>query len=388
MLPFLKKKSIDQSKLLCENSNMLQKTILYDEHVKAGAKIVDFAGWQMPLHYGSQVVEHHQVRRDAGMFDVSHMQVVDVQGAAAKNYLQYLLANDVAKLYPGKALYSCMLNERAGVVDDLIVYQLSENNYRLVLNAGTREKDLAWLKKHAENFAVSIQSRPDLAIIAIQGPHAREKTATVFSVEQHAATRDLKTFHAALINEWLIARTGYTGEDGYEIILPVAQAINFWQALCKAGIVPCGLGARDTLRLEAGLNLYGSDMNEDTTPLETNLAWTIAWQPAERNFIGRAVLEKQKQQGVMQKLIGLLLPQGGVLRNHQVVHIAGVGQGEITSGSFSPTLNCAIALARVPAATAEDKEIFVEMRGKQLAVQMVKPQFVRHGNPVIPAGKE
>jgi aminomethyltransferase len=376
MLSLLEKKSIDQSKLLCENSNMLQKTILYDEHVKAGAKIVDFAGWQMPLHYGSQVVEHHQVRRDAGMFDVSHMQVVDVQGAAAKNYLQYLLANDVAKLYPGKALYSCMLNERAGVVDDLIVYQLAENNYRLVLNAGTREKDLAWLKKHAENFAVSIQSRPDFAIIAIQGPHAREKTAAVFCAEQRDATQDLKTFHAALIKDWLIARTGYTGEDGYEIILPVAQAINFWQALCKAGVAPCGLGSRDTLRLEAGLNLYGSDMNEDTTPLESNLAWTIAWQPIERNFIGRNVLEKQKQQGVMQKLIGLLLPQGGVLRNHQVVHVAGVGQGEITSGSFSPTLNCAIALARVPIATAEDKEIFVEMRGKQLAVQMVKTRFV------------
>jgi aminomethyltransferase len=364
---------------------MTQKTILYDEHLKANAKIVDFAGWQMPLHYGSQIVEHHQVRRDAGMFDVSHMQVVDVQGADAKKYLQYLLANDVAKLYPNKALYSCMLNEQGGVVDDLIVYQLAENNYRLVLNAGTREKDLAWLKKHAENFAVQIQSRPDFAIIAIQGPHAREKTAAVFTAEQHTATQELKPFHAALVHDWLIARTGYTGEDGYEIILPVAQAINFWQALQKAGIAPCGLGARDTLRLEAGLNLYGADMNETTTPLETNLAWTVAWQPAERNFIGRAALEKQKQQGVPQKLIGLLLPQGGVLRNHQVVKVDGVGQGEITSGSFSPTLNCAIALARVPTATANDSAIFVEVRGKQLAVQVVKPQFVRHGNPVIPS---
>lgn len=358
---------------------MTQKTPLYEQHVQAGGKMVDFAGWDMPLHYGSQIEEHKQVRQDAGMFDVSHMNPVDVQGPQAKDFLRYLLANDVNKISPGKALYSCMLNETGGVIDDLIVYQLSENNYRLVLNAGTRAKDMTWLQQQGHNFNVNIKQRPDLAIIAIQGPQARNKVHQVFSAVQKAAVQNLKPFELAMTDNWLIARTGYTGEDGYEVILPIANVVNFWQALLNAGVKPCGLGARDTLRLEAGMNLYGTDMDESTSPLESNLAWTVAWNPAERNFVGRVALATQQQHGIKRRLVGLVLKERGILRNHQTVIVDG-GKGEITSGSFSPTLDYSIALARVPATVGD--HCYVEVRDKRLAAEIVKPPFVRQGKKV------
>lgn len=362
----------------------MKKTILYDLHVAAGAKIVDFAGWQMPLHYGSQIAEHQQVRRDAGMFDVSHMAVTDVTGPEAANYLRYLLANDIIKITPGKALYSCMLNEKGGVIDDLIVYQMAENNYRIISNAGTREKDHAWFEQQAQKFKVKIQQRNDLAIIAIQGPNAVQKTLAALTPEKAAASRNLQPFHAVFIDGWLIARTGYTGEQGFEIVLPVAEAQNFWQSLVKQGVKPCGLGARDTLRLEAGLNLYGSDMDESTTPLESNLNWTVAWEPRERNFIGREALEQQRQTGLQKQLLGLILEEQGVLRNHQLIFDNGHNIGEITSGSFSPTLNYSIALARMVVPAKE--QCFVEMRGKRLPVKIVKPPFVRNGKKVFQEG--
>lgn len=355
----------------------MQTTILYQQHLAANAKIVDFAGWQMPLHYGSQIAEHHQVRNDAGMFDVSHMAVVDVIGHEAKPFLQYLLANDVTKLESGKALYSCMLNETGGIIDDLIVYHVDDQFYRLVLNAGTRAKDLAWLQQQAPAFKVKITPRNDLAMIAIQGPHALTKTQTVL---KKFPLQSLIPFSFLLDKDWLIARTGYTGEEGYEVILPVAEAVNFWQALLSAGIKPCGLGARDTLRLEAGLNLYGTDMDESTSPLESNLAWTIAWQPESRNFIGRAALTLQQQQGLTQKMVGLILKERGVLRNHQKIQVGEV-KGEITSGSFSPTLGHSIALARIP--VDPEGECKTEIRGKYLLLQIVKLPFVRHGKKVF-----
>lgn len=360
---------------------MGQRTPLYDQHLALGAKMVDFGGWDMPLHYGSQVEEHHQVRRDCGVFDVSHMTVVDVAGDQASAYLQHLLANDVARLKsPGRALYSAMLNERGGVIDDLIVY-LTDWGYRLVVNASTRDKDLAWMQARAADFAVEINERPQLAMLAIQGPHARTRTAELVSQGRATLIQELKPFQGLAEGDWFIGRTGYTGEDGLEIILPAEQAPDFLSELVGAGIPPIGLGARDTLRLEAGLNLYGQDMTEEVSPLAANMGWTVAWEPAERDFVGRAALEQQRAEGDLPKLVGLVLEERGVLRAHQVVRVNGVGDGEITSGSFSPTLGKSIALARVPAGTAERAE--VEIRGKWYPVRVVQPTFVRHGKVLV-----
>ncbi|AFN79671.1 glycine cleavage system aminomethyltransferase GcvT [Stutzerimonas nitrititolerans] len=360
---------------------MGQRTPLYDQHLALGAKMVDFGGWDMPLHYGSQVEEHHQVRRDCGVFDVSHMTVVDVAGAQAKAYLQRLLANDVARLAQvGKALYSAMLNEQGGVIDDLIVY-LTDEGYRLVVNASTRDKDLAWMRAQASGFEVRIDERADLAMLAIQGPQARTRMMDLVTQPRAALIQELKPFQGLAAGDWFIGRTGYTGEDGLEIILPAEQAPDFFSELVGAGISPIGLGARDTLRLEAGLNLYGQDMNEEVSPLAANMGWTIAWEPAERAFVGRGALEEQRERSEQPKLVGLVLEERGVLRAHQVVRVNGIGEGEITSGSFSPTLGKSIALARVPANTGERAE--VEIRNKWYPVRVVQPTFVRHGKVLV-----
>lgn len=360
---------------------MGQRTPLYDLHLALGAKTVDFGGWDMPLHYGSQVEEHHQVRSDCGVFDVSHMTVIDIDGCAATPWLQHLLANDVTRLdAPGKALYSPLLNADGGVIDDLIAYR-TEDGYRLVANAATRDKVQAWLQAHSAGFAISFKLRPELAILAIQGPQAREKVAALLSPARAALIRELRPFEGVAEGDWFIARTGYTGEDGLEIILPGAQAPAFFNDLVGAGIAPSGLGARDTLRLEAGMNLYGQDIDEAHTPLTSNLGWSVAWEPASRDFIGRAGLLAEIEQGVQEKLVGLVLEERGVLRAHQVVRVSGIGEGEITSGSFSPTLSKSIALARVPIATGDRAE--VEIRGKWYPVRVVKPTFVRHGKILI-----
>lgn len=361
---------------------MSNKTVLFDKHVEYKGKIVDFAGWQMPVNYGSQIDEHHQVRTDAGMFDVSHMVIVDLQEGDIKGFLQYLLANDVAKLTEsGKALYSCMLNEHGGVIDDLIVYYMSDNWYRVVVNAGTRDKDLAWINKHAAAFKVSVNERDDLAMIAVQGPNARVKAFEVLPVDVVEAATPLKRFFGADCGDWFVGRTGYTGEDGFEIMLPSTEAAALWDKLARVGVKPCGLGARDTLRLEAGMNLYGSDMTEETSPLISGLGWTVAMNPEDRDFIGRSELEKEKAQGVKQKIVGLILEGRGVLRGHQKVIVDGVDTpGEITSGTFSPSLQKSIALARVPVEIGDTCK--VEIRGKLLNATVVKPVFVRDGKPV------
>jgi len=359
---------------------MAQQTVLIGKHLEAGAKVVDFHGWDMPLHYGSQIEEHHTVRTDAGMFDVSHMTIVDLNGARTREFLRYLLANDVAKLtVPGKALYTGMLNEAGGVIDDLIVYFLSEDYFRLVVNSATREKDLAWINAQAKAFDVKVTERPEFAMIAVQGPNAKAKVATLLNDSQKAAVAGMKPFFGVQAGELFIATTGYTGEDGYEIALPNELAADFWQKLLDAGVKPAGLGARDTLRLEAGMNLYGQDMDETVSPLAANMGWTIAWEPADRNFIGRAALEKQRAEGTF-KLVGLVMEQKGVLRHGQKVVVAG-GEGEITSGTFSPTLGYSIAMARVPATVGETAE--VDIRGKLVPVKVVKPSFVRMGKKVI-----
>jgi aminomethyltransferase len=357
------------------------KTPLFDTHVAAGARMVDFGGWDMPVNYGSQIEEHHAVRRDAGMFDVSHMLIADVTGRQTRDYLRYLLANDVAKLKDsGKALYSCMLNERGGVVDDLIVYFINENWFRLVVNAGTRDKDIAWLQRHSTGFDVNIKPRTDLAMIAVQGPHARAKAATLLG-ERGAAALELKTFVGRELGKYFVARTGYTGEDGWEIMMPATEVAAFWAELKTAGVKECGLGARDTLRLEAGMNLYGNDMDENVSPLESGLSWTIAFDPPDRKFVGRDALEAQRKAGVPRKLVGLILDERGVLRGHQKVIAPNVGEGELTSGTFSPTMERSIGFARVPAATGE--QVQVDIRGKLLPARVVKYPFVRNGRVLV-----
>lgn len=354
---------------------MSKQTPFYEEHLKANAKMVDFAGWDMPLHYGSQIQEHHQVRSEAGLFDVSHMGIVDLEGSEGEAYLRHLLANDVSRLTIGKALYTCMLNETGGILDDLIVYKLSPTQFRLVINAGTREKDLAWIFSKANAFAVQIKERTDLVMLALQGPKIHATLNQLIPSEYLEAVKSLKPFHFFFKDSFFIARTGYTGEDGYEWIFPAKDAIPIWQQCLKAGIKPCGLGARDTLRLEAGLNLYGADMDETVTPLESNLAWTVAFDPNDRQFIGRDALELQRQQGVKRQLVGLILEGPGIIRNHQKVMIEANGTGEVTSGGYSPTLEKSIALARIPQHDAT--ECYVEIRNKSVAAKIIKPPFIK-----------
>jgi len=362
------------------------RTPLYESHLAAGARMVDFSGWEMPIHYGSQIEEHHAVRRDAGMFDVSHMCALDLVGPDATRWLRHLLANDVEKLTtPGKALYSCLLNESGGVIDDLIVYFFTKEHYRIVVNAGTADKDIAWMRTQLVGLNAGLTQRrsgPDaLAMIAVQGPNARERFWTAFPASR-AATTTLGIFQAAEVDGWLIARTGYTGEDGFEITLPATAAAQVWQKLREAGIQPCGLGARDTLRLEAGMNLYGQDMDDDISPYEAGLRWTVDLKDAARDFIGRSALEGKDARPVRNQFAGLLLLDRGVLRAHQKV-VTPQGTGEITSGTFSPSLNQSIALARLPAVVAIGSEVEVEIRDKRHKARVVKPSFVRNGKNLI-----
>ena len=344
--------------------------------------MVDFGGWDMPVAYGSQIDEHQAVRRAAGVFDVSHMCVVDLTGARVRDLLAQLLANDVGRLTSsGRALYSCMLNEHGGVIDDLIVYFLTEDHFRLVVNAGTRDKDLAWIGAHAERLEVKLLERRDLAMLAVQGPQARERCATLLSSEAACTAMALRPFFGAPLGEWFAARTGYTGEDGFEIMLPAGEAGSVWQRLNASGVRSCGLGARDTLRLEAGLDLYGNDMDEQTHPFESGLGWTVAFEPANRDFIGRAALERIRARGSERRQVGLVLDERAVLRSHQRVLIPGIGEGEVTSGTFSPTLSRSIGLARVPAATGDSVQ--VEVRNRPLPARVVRPPFVRHGRVLV-----
>lgn len=366
---------------------MTQKTILNDTHRAMGAKMVDFGGWDMPIHYGSQLDEHHLVRRDAGMFDVSHMTVVDLRGERVREFLRKLVANSVDKLQkPGKALYTCMLNEAGGVIDDLIIYYMREDWFRLVVNAATRDKDLAWIGAQAVPFGVEVVERPEFGMIAVQGPNARAKVAGLLREADRAKAEKLGRF-AALETETtdgvplFVARTGYTGEDGFEVIVPEAQTVALWNALADAGVKPAGLGARDTLRLEAGMNLYGQDMDDTVSPYEAALAWTVALDEG-RDFNGRAVLEQQAANGAPRQMVGLVMDEKGVLRHGQKV-LTVQGEGEILSGTFSPTIGKAIAFARIPA--GEPGDVRVDIRGREVPVRIVKFPFVREGAVLVDA---
>lgn len=372
------------------------RTALFEKHVEAGARIVDFGGWDMPIQYDSLINEHHAVRQHAGVFDVSHMTIVDVTGPDAEKWLRFLLANDVARLKgTGHALYSGMLTEQAGVIDDLIVYRMAWG-FRLVVNCATREKDLAWMNKQLAGFDVQLSERPELAILAVQGPSAINIVMDLLNrkggLSAAAQVGSLKNFSGAELGSWFIARTGYTGENGVEIMLPNIEAPGIWDDLLAAGVKPIGLGARDTLRLEAGMNLYGHDMDESISPLSANMAWTIAWEPADRDFIGRSALQSQRealQRGELPVLCGLVMEERGVLREGLRVQCTfadgKVSDGVITSGTFSPTLKHGIALARIPSGSekAELTRCEVDIRGKLIPVRLVKPGFVRLGKKVF-----
>jgi aminomethyltransferase len=357
---------------------VLSRTPLHAEHLAAGAKWVDFAGWQMPLHYGSQIDEHHAVRRDAGVFDVSHMLALEVEGEDARAFLRRTLANDVARLQrPGKALYSCLLGEDGGILDDLIAYWLDGTRFRLVLNAARADADCAWLERQRSG-ALQLRPRRDLAILAVQGPRAREKFGSALP-ELRAAAEALDAFCAAEHAGACVSRTGYTGEDGLELLLPAGHAAEAWKRLLAAGVRPCGLGARDTLRLEAGMLLHGQDMDAGVTPLECGLAWTV--DPASpREFIGKQALHSRQRRF---QLLGVVLEtQGGLMRAHQAVRTPH-GEGVVTSGGYSPTLRASIALSRLPLASRPGERVQVAVRDRLLDARLVRPPFVRHGRILV-----
>ena len=351
---------------------MADKTPLFDAHLAAGGKMVDFAGWMMPVNYGSQIEEHTAVRSDAGMFDVSHMTIVDIDGPDAEAFLRKVIANDVAVLEESQALYGAALNAHGGILDDLIVYRLAKS-FRCVVNASTREKMLDWFENQAM-VNMRIEHKPQV-MLAIQGPKAIAKLLAATDLE----SLNIKPFYAASHGDWLIGRTGYTGEDGVEVMLPAEQGIELWHKLLDAGVKPAGLGARDTLRLEAGLNLYGQDMDESKSPLVSNIGWTVAWEPAERAFIGRHALQ-QERDAVSHRLTGIVLEDKGILRHDQAVQ-TDAGPGLVTSGTYSPTLQRSIGLVRVPAGASED--CTVEIRGTAKKARLVKPPFVRKGKILV-----
>lgn len=372
-----------------------KRTPLYQSHVDSSGKMVDFSGWELPIHYGSQIDEHEAVRTDAGMFDVSHMVVVDVTGKDSKAWLQKLLANDVNKLKTvGKALYSPMLNDNGGIIDDLIVYlsNADETAYRIVSNAATRDKDMAQFEKVAKDFEVTLTERLDLAMIAVQGPNAIAKL-TQAKPEWSETLSQLKPFVGADLGaiegeHWFVAKTGYTGEDGVEVILPNDQAPAFFDLLKQNGVKPAGLGARDTLRMEAGMNLYGHDMDDNVSPYDCNMGWTLALKD-DRDFVGRDALVNNRKSAIennsAMKQVGLLLTTRGVLREGMTVSInQGTDHeqsGVITSGTFSPTLKNSIAIARVPANVTNEDNVQIDLRGKGkfVEVRVLDLPFVRHG---------
>jgi len=358
-------------------ADLLLKTPLHARHLVAGARMAPFAGWDMPLHYGSQLDEHHAVRAAAGVFDVSHMAQVDLGGPQADHYLRRVLCGDVARIATGQALYTCLLNEQAGIIDDLLVYRLGADRFRLVLNAARREADLAWLRAQLAGFDAVLNPREDLAMLAVQGPQARGLTDPLLPAALRASAANLARFAAVEQGHWLVGRTGYTGEDGYEIMLPAPAAPELWQALLQAGVRPAGLGARDTLRLEAGLSLYGHDMDDTVTPLECGLGWTVHWEPAQRDFIGRAALTAQRAAGPARQRAGVVLACRGVLRDGAPVLQDGRPIGHVTSGGFGPTVSRGIGLARVEAGAGG--ACTIRIRDRELPARFVNPPFVRDG---------
>jgi aminomethyltransferase len=334
----------------------------------------------MPVRYDSDLAEHSAVRESAGLFDLSHMGEIHLRGPQAAEALDHALAGKLSAMAVGRAKYSLLLTEQGGVIDDLIIYFFAADEWRVVVNAGTADKDIAWMLrvKQAGGFDVAIAPRRDLSMVAVQGPNARAKVWAARPAWQ-AATESLTPFVAAVVgDDTLVARTGYTGEDGFEIVLPATEAVQLWRDLAAQGVRPCGLGARDTLRLEAGMNLYGQDMDELVQPGQAGLTWTVSLKDAERRFIGREALE---QFATPAAFLGLKLQERGVMRAHMAVRTK-EGMGELTSGTMSPTLGVSIGFARLPQGVRPGDTAEVDIRGKWVPALVCKLPFVRNGKAV------
>jgi len=353
----------------------MNKTDLFQEHINLGAKMVDFGGWNMPINYGSQINEHKTVRSNVGIFDVSHMSVFDLNGSEQIDFLRNLLPNDVAKISsPNRALYSPLLDESGGIMDDLIVYNLG-SHYRIISNCATSSQNHKWFKKHSEDYDVEVTFRKDLSIIAVQGPNSL-KILKKIGMEN---LDDLIDFDLKMLNSTMVAKTGYTGEEGFEIVVKSSEVQSLWKKLIEAEASPIGLGARDTLRLEAGLNLYGTDMDTSNHPFESNLAWTIDLSDNERNFIGKSSLEKINKES-SKELVGIILKEKGVLRSNQIITHKS-GSGIVLSGTFSPSFGFSIALARLDKGHKGIGK--VEIRNKEFNIEIVSPPFIRKGKILI-----
>ena len=341
-----------QEKHLGKGSKTLLKSVsepspLRAAHKQNAARMIDYAGFRMPLHFGSQIAEHVAVRNCAGMFDISHTRIVDLHGVNVLDWLRKLLVSDVAKLSDGGAQYSCMCRPDGGVVDDLVVFRLAADHFRITLSGATHQKSLAWLNSQRP-ADVEICKLQDTAFIAVQGPDAVSRTSMAFEdLGRSADLLSMDRFTAQITNDWFVARTGYTGEDGVEIALPSSDALPLWNALAEQGVTAAGLGARNTLRLEAGLALSGRDLDSRHSPVESGIGHTIDTNDPDREFIGREILEDHKLFGGSCLQIGIVLEGRGVLKHGQVVERVGREIGRITSGSFSPSKEVSIALARV-----------------------------------------
>jgi len=351
----------------------MNKTTLHESHIELGAKMVNFSNWEMPISYTSLIEEHNAVRNTAGIFDVSHMAVFDFMGGDQIAFFEKIFANDIKKIsLENKAIYGALLNEEGGILDDLIIYH-ANSKFRLVSNCSTREQNRDWYKKHAVEFGVEVIERSDIGILAIQGPDALNKILAISEIDHQV--NNLQSFGCIFDGEKLFARTGYTGEDGLELIVPNSDIKSLWNKALELDCTPIGLGARDTLRLEAGLNLYGNDMTVDNHPYESNLGWTIDMNDENRQFIGKDALLSINQ-SESKKIVGIILRDKGVLRTgYEITH--GQGNGIVLSGSYSPTLQSSIGLARVDRGYQENGKVMI--RNKELNIDFVSPRFLRQG---------
>jgi aminomethyltransferase len=355
-------------------SDELKRTVLFDAHRKLGAQMVPFSGWEMPVRYGGDIAEHNAVRERAGLFDVSHMGRYAVQGDGALAFLQHVFSNDVAALKIGQAHYGFLCNTQGGVVDDVIVYRRGEHSYWMVVNAGNRAKDWDWLDSHRTPGATMRDDSQNWSLMALQGPQALDILRRFTSLDFNS----IPYYHAADTqvdgHEAFVARTGYTGEDGVEISVRSEHTVELWMKLLDAGVTPCGLGARDTLRLEAAMALYGHELNDDTNPLEANLRRFIKMEKPE--FIGRDWLAQSLQRGLKRKLVGLVVRERGIARADYPVQLDGVVIGKVTSGGPSITTGNNIALAYVPVEHSKvDTLLDIVVRERPLKAQVVKTPF-------------
>ena len=351
------------------------KTPLFEVHEELGAKMIPFGGWIMPVQYSQILEEHEAVRTAAGLFDLSHMGEFHLRGPHAVSDVERLVTNHVAKLQAGQALYTPMCREDGTIVDDLLVYRMGDDELLLVVNASTIDKDAAWVTGHLSPDTHFENQSSSTAMVAIQGPKAADALATVFP-----AAKDLKPFHFTKARfagvDVIVARTGYTGEDGFEVLVPNAQAPALWKKLSLPGVKPIGLGARDTLRLEARLMLYGNDIDDTTTPMEAGIGWTVKLDKGD--FLGRSVLVDQKDKGTARKLVGFKMTGRGIARHGHEVVDGGKVVGVVTSGTMSPTLKENIGLAYVPAAlSANGTVINIKIRDKDVAAVVVPTPFYK-----------